>query len=249
MILAMAQMAMSQSLNENFEKAMDMVDHAAGANLIFFPESQLSPFVPRFYAGGSSPKTDYMHEDYLLDEENWCINRFIAKAQEQHICISPNLYMRRKGKACNTSLMITYEGVVMRENIEIDIAGKPDFCGRKSHTTPTVDYSVYNLPFGRVGIINFHAQPCFESVHLCMQQEVQLILIPTANLKSEPTDKFEREICAFAFHNNVFIAMCNRVGRAYDTDFAGKSLVVSPSGEIIQKSDGKERLILSDFTI
>lgn len=50
---------------------------------------------------------------------------------------------------------------------------------------------------------------------------------------------FEWEIRVQAMQNQVFIAMCNRVGREGDMDFAGESLVVYPSGDVIIKADDR----------
>ena len=50
MRLAMAQMRMSASIDENLNKTLDCMNRAkaAGAELIFFPELQLTPFFPQY---------------------------------------------------------------------------------------------------------------------------------------------------------------------------------------------------------
>lgn len=40
-----------------------------------------------------------------------------------------------------------------------------------------------------------------------------LIIVPTANTKTEPLEMFEWEMRVQAMQNQVFIAMCNRVGK------------------------------------
>lgn len=50
MKLAMAQMSMSGSMDENLKKSLAFCDAAAGSDLLFFPEVQLTPFFPQ-YAG------------------------------------------------------------------------------------------------------------------------------------------------------------------------------------------------------
>ena len=47
-----------------------------------------------------------------------------------------------------------------------------------------------------------------------------LILIPTVNTKAELSEMFAWELRVQAFHNSVAIAMCNRVGKEGDMDFA-----------------------------
>lgn len=50
MKLAMAQMSMTGSMDENLKKSLAFCDAAAGSDLLFFPEVQLTPFFPQ-YAG------------------------------------------------------------------------------------------------------------------------------------------------------------------------------------------------------
>lgn len=48
MKLALAQMAMSASVKDNLEKSLYFCDRAAGSDLLFFPEIQLSLFFPQY---------------------------------------------------------------------------------------------------------------------------------------------------------------------------------------------------------
>lgn len=50
MKLAMAQMSMTGSIDENLKKSLAFCDAAASSDLLFFPEVQLTPFFPQ-YAG------------------------------------------------------------------------------------------------------------------------------------------------------------------------------------------------------
>ena len=60
---------------------------------------------------------------------------------------------------------------------------------------------------------------------------------------------FEWEIRVQAMQNQVFIAMCNRVGCEGEMDFAGESLVVHPSGDVLAKADDQEQLLTCEITL
>ena len=60
---------------------------------------------------------------------------------------------------------------------------------------------------------------------------------------------FEMELCVQAFQNSVMIAMCNRVGRENDMDFAGESIVVSANGETILKADDTEQIVFAEIDL
>jgi len=73
-------------------------------------------------------------------------------------------------------------------------------------------------------------------------QGADLIIIPTANVKEEPLEKFEWELRIPSMQNNVFVAMCNRVEKEDNMNFAGESIVVDPNGDIVVKVDDKEQI-------
>ena len=45
------------------------------------------------------------------------------------------------------------------------------------------------------------------------------------------------------------LAMCNRVGLEGEMDFAGQSIVVHPSGDVIVKADNAQRLVNCEIDI
>ena len=48
MKLAMAQMRMTDSMEENLRTSLEMCALARGSDLLFFPEIQLTPFFPQY---------------------------------------------------------------------------------------------------------------------------------------------------------------------------------------------------------
>ena len=48
MKIALAQMSMTADIAENLKKSLAYCDEAAGCDLLFFPEIQLSPFFPQY---------------------------------------------------------------------------------------------------------------------------------------------------------------------------------------------------------
>ena len=60
---------------------------------------------------------------------------------------------------------------------------------------------------------------------------------------------FEWEMRVQAMQNQVFIAMCNRVGTEGEMQFAGESLVIHPSGEVLAKADDTEQLLTCEIDL
>ena len=76
-----------------------------------------------------------------------------------------------------------------------------------------------------------------------------LIIVPTANTKAEPMEMFEWEMRVQAMQNQVFIAMCNRVGTEDKMQFAGESIVIDPRGKVLAKADDREQLLVCDIDL
>lgn len=66
MKLAMAQMSMTGSMDENLKKSLAFCDAAAGSDLLFFPEVQLTPFFPRNAGQNATPMLSRRQPDGAL---------------------------------------------------------------------------------------------------------------------------------------------------------------------------------------
>lgn len=71
----------------------------------------------------------------------------------------------------------------------------------------------------------------------------------SSNTKAEPLEMFEWEMRVQAMQNQVFIAMCNRVGKEDGMDFAGESLVINPNGDVVAKAGDEEQLLVSEIDL
>ena len=243
MKLAMAQMRMSEDLQHNLDSALTYLEQAAaaGADLVFFPEVQLSPFFAAEEGKDASR--------WLLQPEGPEVTAFRDKCRELGIWASPNLYLNIDGKAYDTSLLIDGQGEIRGVSKMVYIAQARYFYEQDYYTPSDTGFRVYDTPFGRLGIAICFDRHIPVSIRACAKQGAELIIIPTANLTTEPMELFEWEIRVQAFQNTAFVAMCNRVGPEGDLCFAGESLVAQPDGGLLYKADGAERLCLVDLPL
>jgi predicted amidohydrolase len=120
----------------------------------------------------------------------------------------------------------------------------------RDYYTPSEDgFKVFNTPFGKVGIVICFDRHLPESIRTCTLMGAELIIIPTANTTSENLEMFEWEVRVQAYQNNVYIAMCNRVGLESNMNFAGQSLIVDCDGNIVFKANAEEQLITQTLDI
>lgn len=241
MKLAMAQMSMTENMEENLEKSIKYCNEAKDCDLLFFPEIQLSPFFPQY-------RNRNVYK-YCLNEQSTYIKKFVDKAREYNYYISPNVYMEEKGSRYDTSLWINKEGKLVDKAKMVHIAQAENFYEQDYYAPSDDGFKVFDTEFGKVGIVICYDRHLPESIRTCTLQGADLIIIPTANTKAENLEMFEWEMRVQAMENQVFIAMCNRVGVEGNMDFAGESLVVHPSGSVVCKADNREQLVICNIDL
>jgi predicted amidohydrolase len=236
-------MKISGNINENFEKTLQLIEEAAknGAQLICFPELQLSPFFPQYEGVDTS--------NYVLSINDEKIKKIQEKCKEFNIIAVPNIYLKESNKYYDASILINSDGEIMGVSKMVHIMRCHQFYEQDYYSPSDTGFRVYDTTIGRIGIIVCFDRHMSESFRLCALQGADLIIIPTANVKDEPLEKFEWELRIPAMQNNVFVAMCNRVGKEGEMDFAGESIVVDPNGDVAQKADEKEQIIYADIDL
>lgn len=243
MRLAMAQMRMHTSMEENLKKTLELMEQAKkdGAELIFFPELQLTPFFPQYEKRDASP--------WLLDIDTPALHEVREKCRTLGICASPNIYLALDGNRYDASLMIDSTGKVLGVSKMVHIAQARYFYEQDYYTPSGDGFRVYDTPFGRIGIVICFDRHLPDGIRSCAAQGAELVIIPTANIEGEPMELFEWEIRVQSFQNTVFTAMCNRVGTEDGIVFAGQSLVAGPDGSLLFKADGGEELLIVDVPL
>ncbi len=241
MKIALAQMQMEESIEKNLEKSLAFCDKAAGCDLLFFPEIQLSPFFPQYEKKNA--------DRYCRKEDAAEIKKLSEKAREHHYYLSPNVYLEMEGKRYDASLFIEPDGKLKGISKMVHIAQAEQFYEQDYYTPSGDGFKVFETPYGKIGIVICYDRHLPESIRTCTLLGADLIIVPTANTKAEPMEMFEWEMRVQAMQNQVFLAMCNRTGLEGEMDFAGESIVIHPSGEVLAKADDKEQLLICDIDL
>jgi predicted amidohydrolase len=238
--LALAQMSMDRDFDRNLEKSLGFMEQAkqAGADLVFFPEIQLSPFFPQF-AGGEDPAGWVTVDDPV-------VRRFQRKAAELEIYCSPNIYFKENNKLYDASLWIEPDGTISGVSKMVHIPHFECFFEQDYYSPSDTGFQVYSTPWGKIGIVICFDRHLPESIRTCVFKGAELILIPTANTLAEDLDLFEWECRVAARQNCVFVAMCNRVGTEGGMSFAGRSLVADPAGRISAVAGEDETILIAE---
>lgn len=243
MKIALAQMSMDDNLDKNYKKSVEFIKKASfkNADLICFPEIQLNKFFPQY------EKTDI--NPYILDLNSKYINGIRKACKDYNIYSSPNFYIKENNKLYDMSLLIDDSGRIIGKQKMVHIAQCDKFYEQSYYTPSEEGFNVFNTKFGKIGIVVCFDRHYPESIRTSVLKGAELIIIPTANTKSEPEELFKWEINVQAFQNSVNIAMCNRVGIEDKMEFSGKSMVSDYNGNTLYIADDNEGLFFVNVNL
>lgn len=241
MRLAMAQIKMTECVQANLETSLRAMRRAKerGADLVLFPEVQLSPFFA-MHAGTNA-------DAWVSRLDGPEVAAICAACKELSLWASPNLYLELSGRRFDASLLIDSGGKIRGISKMVHIFQAENFYERDYYAPSDDGFKVFDTPFGKLGIVICFDRHIPKSVRTCALAGAELVLIPTANLAGEPLELFEWEVRVEAFQNLVNVAMCNRVGAEGGQVFAGESLVAGPNGERLFKAGNSEELCVIDL--
>lgn len=243
MKIALIQMSNSGSVEMNLKKSLESIKEASenGADLVLFPEVQLTEFFPQY--------REQNVEAYEITIDSEIVNRFRECCKANNVYAVPNIYLSENDKAYDASILIDRNGEIIGTQKMVHIAQADKFFEQDYYAPSDDGFKVFDTEFGKIGVVVCFDRHYPESIRTEALMGADLILIPTVNTKSEPSEMFEWELRVQAFHSSVFVAMCNRVGKEGEMNFSGESIVVDPNGDVIIKADDRERIIYSDIDL
>lgn len=241
MKIALCQMENKGSIKKNLQQSIQAIKEASlqKADLILFPEVQLTEFFPQY------PGQDV--SAYRVCRDSEIVRAFCDGAKDNHIMVVPNLYLYDNEKTFDASFLIQKDGTIAGIQKMVHVA-QADLFFEQDYYTPADDgFHVFDTEFGKIGIVVCFDRHYPESIRTESLMESDLILIPTVNTKAEPSEMFEWELKVQAFQNSVYIAMCNRVGTEGAMDFSGESIVIDANGNTVAKADDKAQILYANI--
>lgn len=243
MKLAMVQMENAGSMAANLEKSVRAIREAArhGAQLVLFPEVQLTEFFPQY------PGLDVAH--YAVTADSSEVAALCSACRESGVMAAPNVYLLENGRRYDATLLIGADGTILGAQKMVHIAQAKQFYEQDYYTPADDGFQVFDTPLGRIGIVVCFDRHYPESIRTEALMGAELILVPTVNVKAEPLEMFAWEIRVQAFHSSVAVAMCNRVGKEGAMEFAGESLVADANGELLVMADDREQIVYAEVDL
>ena len=239
--IACIQVGAERDRDTTFEKVENLLKTAASqkATIVCFPELTVDQFFPQYFG----------EKKYFALAEPFngpVVHRFQKLAQKYHVGLIPNVYER--GEAADTyydtSPVIDCDGTLLGSQQMMHITEDPTEDEKFYYTPGDRGYNVFSLQELTIGVAICYDRHFPEYMRILTLKGAEIIVVPTATTGLHRA-AWEVEARAHAIANGVFVAYANKVGKEGQLHFFGRSLVVTPKGEIIaQASEDKEEVYI-----
>jgi len=258
--IALIQMSMSDDVNLNLNKAVDMIEKAAdgGADVICLPEL----FRSRYFCQQEDIKNFELAEN-IPGPTTKSVSG-IAKKREV-IIIVPLFEKRAAGVYHNSLVVIDESGEVCGHYRKMHIPDDPAFYEKYYFAPGDLGFKSFKTSAGNIGTLICWDQWYPEAARITALMGANILFYPTA-IGWHPHEKAEHGKAQFeswqtiqrghAIANGVYVAAVNRVGleqlnaSSAGIEFWGSSFIADPQGKIIaQASSDKEEIIFADVDL
>jgi predicted amidohydrolase len=246
MKIALIQQRASNDRKANRAKGLEALERAAeqGAQLVCFAELAFEPFYPQVPATGdvrglaepiAGPTTE----------------AFASAASRLGIAVVLNLFELDGDRTYDSSPVIGPDGKLLGKTRMVHVPDYTCFHEGGYYTPGDLGAPIYDTGFGRVGVAICYDRHYPEYMRAMALAGADVVVIPQAGAVGEwPEGLFEAEMRAAAFQNGFFTALCNRVGKEPNLEFAGESFVCDPEGRVIARAGkGTEEILLCDLDL
>ncbi len=246
MKLALVQQPAGPDRAANLARGLAAARRAAadGARLVAFAELAFDAFHPQRPA---TPETLALAEPV----PGPTTEAFADFARETRTVVVLNVFERDGDRTFDSSPVIDADGTLLGTTRMVHITEYACFHEQGYYAPGDRGVPVYDTAVGRVGVAICYDRHYPEVMRALAVAGAQLVVVPQAGAVGEwPDGLYEAELRVAAFQNGYFTALCNRVGREPELDFAGESFVCSPSGEVLARAgQGTEEVLLCDVDL
>jgi len=252
--VAATQMAISWDIENNLNKAEQMVRAAAkaGANIILLQELFKTPYFCQIE-----------NYDYFKLAENFKDSLFIARfqklAKELNVVLPLSFFERDGNVFFNSLVMIDADGSIAGKYRKAHIPTGQCYEEKFYFSPGDDDFKVFTTKYGRIGIGICWDQWFPEVARILALEGAEIIFYPTA-IGSEPVldkdskDHWQHVMRGHAAANIVPVVASNRVGIEKEIgsqmEFFGSSFIADQLGNLVKTLDRKqEGFIVHEFDL
>ncbi|HEX4592596.1 MAG TPA: nitrilase-related carbon-nitrogen hydrolase [Gemmataceae bacterium] len=244
--IALVQQRVTPDRRDNLARGLSALDEAAraGAKLVCYPELAFEQFHPQRRASGDVARLAEVVPGPTTDA-------FAERARQLGMVVVFNLFESADERCYDTSPVIDADGSLLGRTRMAHITDYPGFHEQDYYAAGDAGPTVYNTRIGRVGVAICYDRHFPEYMRALALGGADLVVVPQAGTVGEwPDGLYEAEMKVAAFQNGYFVALCNRVGRDGNLEFAGESFICGPDGTIVARApQGEENILIADIDL
>lgn len=248
--LGIVQMRMSDELDANVAKAIDLVREAAGrgATVVLLPELFEGYYWPQ------AQRERFFERAHPVDGHPF-IPRFQALARELGVVLPLSFFERAGHAHYNSLVMIDATGEMLGLYRKAHIPDGPGYMEKYYFAPGDTGFKAFPTRSGTIGAAICWDQWYPESARAMALQGAEVLLYPTA-IGSEPEEAGEmdtsrmwrRVMVGHAVANACYLGAANRVGtevvEGSEQTFYGTSFICDYTGEILAEAGRTEEAVL-----
>ncbi len=248
--VALVQMQMSSSQEENLQKAVAGIREAAtkGAQMVALPELFLDPYFPR---------EERAAVEWRAQGIPGPLTKKLGSAAKEAgvVLIGGSLYEKADGRHYNTSVVFDRDGKLLGSYRKSHIPHDPGFYEKNYFTPGDTGFRVFDTAYGKIAVLICYDQWFPEAARIVALHGAGIIFYPTAIGTVDGVEQAEGDwtgawVTAQRAHgivSGVHVAAINRTGTEGDMTFFGTSFVSGPFGRVLgQASRDKEEILLAE---
>ena len=248
--LAVTQMACSDDINANFEKAEHMVSMAAeqGAQIVLLQEL----FTTQYFCKDQNPKFfDLAHEV----AGHPVLERMSSLAKKLSVVLPVSFFEKANRAYFNSVMVIDADGERLGTYRKSHIPHDPGYWEKYYFNPGDTGFKVWETRYAKIGVGICWDQWFPECARAMVLKGADVLLYPTA-IGSRPNDLsydssggWQRVMQGHAVANYVPVCASNRVGteegEGCTLNFYGTSFIAGKTGEILVQADRSEETVLT----
>lgn len=242
MKLAVAQVIVSDSKNENIKKAKDYAEKSNkdGVDILVFPET--------FMVDCPSTSTTKL-ADVAESMNGPFVNEMKAIASGRNIYLLFGMYEKKEGenkRAYNSIVLLNRQGEIVHKYRKTHLYDA--FVHKESNRVipGTEEFPVVETDIGKIGLMICYELRFPEISRKLVLEGADIIIVPTAWVAGDMKDEhWSTLLKARAIENTTYVAGANQIGNIY----SGTSMIYDPMGVRIASAGEEEALIIAEIDI
>lgn len=241
--LGLVQMSMSEDKEENYSKALGMIEESAskGAQIVCLPELFTTKYFPQTENSKLKPEPIPGPTSKFLS----------AAARKNHvILIGGSIFELAGRKKYNTSIVFDENGRMLGKYRKVHIPQDESFY-EQDYFSSGERYPTFKTSRGRIGSLICFDQWYPEAARIERLEGAQVLFYPTAigtvdtieQVEGDWQQAWEAVQRGHAISNSMIVSAVNRVGREGEMKFWGGSFVYDQFGKLLARAGSSEEVL------